>query len=106
MSRKWVIVITTYHLGIDDFRDVWEALVLEHSLNILSVFRKACSSECFRFLVFVLKFGQLQSYASDFGNIRTVLSNLASKKVLELVKLGQDSCSVYKDLVERGQTTH
>ena len=41
MPYKKIIVLMTYHLGADDLWDIWEPLVLEHSLNVLSIFRKA-----------------------------------------------------------------
>ena len=57
MPCKRIIVVTTYDLGTDDFWDVWEPLVLEHSLDVLPALRKASSSQNFCFLIFVLKFG-------------------------------------------------
>ena len=80
-------MMTTYHLGTDDLWNVYEFLVLEHSLDILPVLWKARSSECFCFLVFVLKFEQSQSHASNVGNKETVSSDLSSEGVLELVEL-------------------
>ena len=98
-------MVTTYHLGADDLWDIWEPSVLEHSLDVLPALRKACSSECFYFLVFVLKFGQSQPHASNVGNVRTVSSYLASEGVPELVEMGKDSCSACEDLMERGELT-
>ena len=105
MPCKKIIVVTTYHLRVDDLWDIWESSVLKHSLDILSLLRKICSSEFLCFLVFVLQFGQLQSHISDVGNVRTVSSYLALKGVLELVELGKDSCSAYEDLIEREELT-
>ena len=94
-------MVITYHLETNDFWDVWEALVLKHYFDILLVFRKACSSKYFFFLVFVLNFGQLQSYASNTSNVKTISSYLALKRISESEKLKKDSCSTYEDLVER-----
>ena len=77
MSCKKIIVVTIYHLGADDLWDIWEFLVLKHSLDILPLFRKTCSSEFLCFFVFVLQFGQSQFHISDVSNVRTVSSNLA-----------------------------
>ena len=94
-------MVTTYHLGADDLRDECKPSVLEHFLDVLPVLRKACSSEYFCFLVFVLKFGQSQPHTSDVGNVGTVSSDLSSEGVSESVELGQDSRSAYQDFVER-----
>ena len=88
-------MVMIYHLGADDLWDVRKPSVLEHSLEVFLILRKAYSFECFCFLIFVLKFGQLQSHASDFGNVRTVSSNLFSEGVPKSVELGQDSCFAY-----------
>ena len=105
MSYKRIIMVTTYHLGVDDFWDIWETTVLEYSLNFLPVLWKAYSSKCFCFLVLILKFRQPQSHASNVCNVRIALNNLALKGALELVKLGQHSRSVYEDLIEKGEAT-
>ena len=97
--------MTTYHLGADDLWDICEPLVLENSHNVLSVLRKVCSSEYFCFFVFVLKFRQLQSHASDIGNLRPVSSNLSLDGVLKSVELVQNSRSAYQDLMKRRQVT-
>ena len=50
----------TYDLGTDDLWDVWEPLVLEHSLNIFSALRKVRrASEKLCFLVAFLQLGEL-----------------------------------------------
>ena len=49
--------MTTYHLKVDNFWDIWEVLVPEPSLDVLPVFWKIYSFECFCFFIFVLKFG-------------------------------------------------
>ena len=95
----------TYYLGADNFRDVWEALVLKHSLHVLLVLRKVCSSESFHFFIFVLKFGQPKFHASNVSNIKIVMSNVALEEVSELVELRKNICSTYEDLVEKGEVT-
>ena len=105
MPYKRIIVVTTYHLGADNLWDIWEPLVLKHSFDVLPVLRKAYSSECFCFLVFILKFGKSQFHIPNVGNVRTVLSYLTLKKVPELVELGKNNCSAYEDLIERGELT-
>ena len=37
LSYKWIIVVTTSHLRVDDLSDIWETSVLKYSLDILSV---------------------------------------------------------------------
>ena len=60
MLCKKIIQMTIYHLGTDDFWDVWEALVLKHSFNVFPVLRKACrASEKLCFLVVVLQLKEL-----------------------------------------------
>ena len=97
--------MTIYHLGADNLWDIWEPSVLEHSLDVLPLLRKTCSSKFLCFLVFVLQFGQSQSHASDVSNVRTVSSYLALERIPGLVELGKDNCSAYKDLMEREELT-
>ena len=60
MSYKRMIVVMTYHLGTDGLWDIWEPLVLEHSLDILSALQKVYStSEKLCFLVVFLQLGEL-----------------------------------------------
>ena len=105
MLCKRIIVVTIYHLRADNLWEIWELSALEHSLDVLPVLRKAYSSECFCFLIFVLKFGQSQSHASDIGNIKTVSSDHTLERVSELVELEQNSRSAYQNLVEKRQVT-
>ena len=44
MPCKRIIVVTTYHLGMNNFWDVWEFLILEHSLDVFLVLWKTSSS--------------------------------------------------------------
>ena len=105
MPCNRIIVVTTYHLGVDDLWDIWELLVLEHSLNVLPLLRKTYNSKFLCFFVFVLQFGQLQSHASDIGNVSTVSSYPALERIPKLVELGKDSCSAFEDLMEREELT-
>ena len=60
MPYKWIIVVATYYFGMDDFWDVLELLVLEHSFDIFPILREVCkASEYFCFFVVVLQFRQL-----------------------------------------------
>ena len=105
MSYKKIIEVTIYDLEADVFWDIWESLVLKHFFDILSVLRKACNSKCFSFLIFILKFGQSQFYASYVGNMKTVSSYIALEGVPKSIQLGKDICSIYKDLMKRGELT-
>ena len=59
MRCKKIIVVTTYDLGTDDFWNVWEPLVLEHSLDVFLAFRKVSRvSEKLCFLVIFLQLGE------------------------------------------------
>ena len=59
MPYKRIIVMTIYHLKTDDCWDVWESLILEHSLNVFSALRKTCkASEKLCFLVIFLQLGE------------------------------------------------
>ena len=98
-------MVITYHFRTDDLCNVWEALVLKHSISILPILWKACSSEYFCFLVFVPKFGQPQSHTSDVGIIKTVSYYLLLEKVPKLLKLEKYNYSIYEDLVERRGVT-
>ena len=68
-------------------------------VHIFPVFRKIFRFECFCFLVIILKFRESQSHTSNISNIGKISSFFVLKKVLELVKLGKNSCFAYKDLV-------
>ena len=101
MPYKRIIVVTIYDLGTDDLWDLWEPLVLEHSLDVLPALRKFCrASEKLCFLIVFLQLGESLPHASD-ACIRTVLRYVTLEGVPELAELGKDMGSAYKDLVER-----
>ena len=91
---------------MDDFWDVWEALVLEYSLNIFPVFQNTSSSKYFCFLIVVSKFRELQFHSSNICIVGIVLSYLTLDKVSEFVELKKSSCSTYEDLVEKKELTY
>ena len=92
-------MVITYHFGIDNFWDIWETLVLEHSFDVFPALQKACSSECFYFFVVILQLKELYSHTFNIG-IRTVKNYFALEEVPKLVQLGKSSCSIYEDLME------
>ena len=57
MLYKWIIVMTIYYFRANDFWDVKEVLVLEHSLVIFSAFWKTCciQFDCYGYFVIVLQ---------------------------------------------------
>ena len=55
----------------------------------------------FSFFIIDLHLKESQSHTSNIGNIKTSMSYFALKGVLELVRLGNSSCSVYEDLMEQ-----
>ena len=78
-------MVTTYHLRADDLWDIWESLLLQHSLDIFAALRKACSSsEKLCFLIVFLQLGEVKSHASGVGNVRVVLSYFPLEGVPEL----------------------
>ena len=99
MPCKKIIVVTIYHLGADDFWDIWEALVLEHSLNVFLVLQKAPKSQRFCLFVVVLQLGESQVYTSDAG-VKTVLSYVALEGVPKMMELGKDKGSAYEELMD------
>ena len=58
MSCKRIIMVTTYHLGTDDFWDVKESLILEYSFDVFPALLKAPSSQHFCLFVVILQFGE------------------------------------------------
>ena len=80
-------MVTTYQLGVNDFWDIWEALVLDHFLIVFSALQKKyySRSESFYFLVIILQLEEIQSHAFDVGNIKIVSSYLTLEKVPKLV---------------------
>ena len=51
--------MTTYHLEADNFWDVWEFSILEHSLDVFSDLREACRAfDCLCFLVAFLQLAE------------------------------------------------
>ena len=91
-------MLTNYDLIADDIWDVWEASVLEHSFNVFSVLRKACSSDCLSFFVVILQL------TSDVG-VRTLKSYFVLERVPKLAQLEKDSCFTYEDLMKRKELT-
>lgn len=104
MSYKQIIVVTIYDLIVNDILDVWEALVVEHFLDVFLVLQKAYSFECFNVFVIILQLKELQSHNSDVC-IRILKSYFVLEKVLELVQLEKNSYFVYEHLVERRKLT-
>ena len=72
MPCKRIIVVTTYDLGTDDLWDVWEPLVLEHSLDVLPTFRKASSSQRYCLFVIVLQLGKSQTHGTNGDLVRAL----------------------------------
>ena len=105
MPCKRIIVVTTYHLEADDVWDIWEPLVLKHSLEFFLALWKACkASKKLCFLVIFLQLRESQPHISDIG-IRTFKSHFGWEKVPEIVQLRKDSHFVYEDLVEKRELT-
>ena len=103
MLYKQIVVVTTYHLGTDDFWDVWETLILKHSLNIFS---SVPHPLCLRFpgkIVLFLQFLQVESHSTNASSIGAFVSQFESEIVSELMQLREDIGSAYEDLVERWQ---
>ena len=107
MSRKWIIIVTTYYLGTDKLWDVWEASVLKYSLIIFSALQKACCIwfERLHLFIVILQLRHSLSHISNINNVRTVWSHLALKRIRKLLELRKDSCFAYEDLVEKREVT-
>ena len=84
MPCKKIIVVTIYDLGTDDLWDVWQSLVLEHSLNVLPAFRKASSSQRYCLFVIVLQLGESQINGTDANLVRALCTQFSSKLVPKL----------------------
>ena len=76
--------MTTYDLGTDDLWDVWEPLVLEHSLDVLPTFQKAFSSQCYCLFVIVLHLGESQTHGTDADLVRALRTQFGLERVPEL----------------------
>ena len=101
MPCKWIIVVTTYHLGADDFWNVWEASVLEHSLDVFpSVLYPICPSFPGEIVLF-LQFLQAEPHSTNASGVGALVSQFGPESVLELTQLREDMGSAYEDLVER-----
>ena len=60
MPCKRIIVIITWHIKADEFWDVWDALLLKHSLNVFLALRKFYTwHKRFCFLIIILQFEEL-----------------------------------------------
>ena len=57
-------------LCLDDFRDVGEALVVQHAIDVLPVLGQLSRPKLASVFVFVLQLLQPQSYATDADSIR------------------------------------
>ena len=84
MPCKRIIVVMTYDLGTDDLWDVWEPLVLEHSLDVLSTFRKAFSSQRYCLFVIVLQLGESQTHGTNADSVRALRTQFGSERIPEL----------------------
>ena len=84
MPCKRIIVVTTYDLGTDGFWDIWESLVLEHSLDVLPAFRKASSSQRYCLFVILLQLGESQTHGTNADSVRALRTQFGSERVPEL----------------------
>ena len=93
MPYKRIIVVTTYHLRVDDLWDIYEPLILEDSFDVLAALRKAPSSERFYFFVIVLQLGALLFfcyYLTAWGVVGSYF-RCWRKDRLELCRFGESS---------------
>ena len=58
-------------LCLDDFRDVKEALIMQHVINILPVLDQLFYPKRASMFVLLLQLLQLQSHATNTGSIKT-----------------------------------
>ena len=72
----------------DNIRNIGEALVVQHAINVLPVFDQLFRFKLANVFVFVLQLLQPQSYAINAGNIRTFACQLALEQVPKLSQLG------------------
>ena len=77
-------MVTTYDLETDDLWDVWELLVLEHSLDVLLTFRKASNSQRYCLFVIVLQLGEFQTHGTNADLVRALRTQFDSERVPEL----------------------
>ena len=84
MPCKRIIVVTTYNLVADDFWDIWEPSILEHSFNFFPAFRKASSSHRFCLFVVVLQLGEPQTYGTNVDSVRALSTQFGSERIPEL----------------------
>ena len=76
--------MTIYDLGTDDLWDVWEPLVLEHSLDVLPTFRKTSNSQRYCLFVILLQLGESQTHGTTADSVRALCTQFGSERVPEL----------------------
>ena len=94
-----IVVMSANNFCLDDFRDVSEALVVQHAVDVVPLF------QVFRFglsglFVFGLQFSQPQPHTTNADSIRSFSRQLASERVLELPQLGYHEHSTDENLVQ------
>ena len=77
-------MVTTDDLKTDNLWDVWEPLVLEYSLDVLSAFRKASSSQRYCLFVVVLQLGESQTHGTNADLVKALRTQFGSERFPEL----------------------
>ena len=67
-------MVTTYHLGADDFWEIWETLVLEHSFNISSSIFYLIYPKFQGKIVLFLQFLQVKSHSINVSGVEAYIS--------------------------------
>ena len=96
-----IIVVTTYHLGTDDFWDVWKASVLKHSLDVFPFIPHPLCLGFLDEIVLFLQFLQAEPHSTNASGVGALVSQFGPKSVPELTQLREDMSFTYEDLVER-----
>ena len=87
MVYKKIVMILTDQLRSNNFRDVKKVLILEHSLNIFSYFKKLYSLQFSCLIVVFFQIWESEPHGSNNDIVRVFVSYLASKKVLKPLQL-------------------
>lgn len=87
MNGQTVIIILVNEFKMDDFWNVRGALMMEHLIMILAVFRQFFCSYFLSLGIKTLEFLESQTYSTNVGLIGSSIGKLSLEYVVELTDL-------------------
>lgn len=93
-------MMPTNNFGSDDSWNVWKALVVQNSIDVLPSFLQLLCSSLPSELIGLLQFLKPQLHVPNASFIRAFIGQFGTECFSELTYLRKDMSSAYKDLMQ------